>query len=186
MNTDGTIKYWGCPEKPEPCGPEDRPQPTIYEGVQDFDWPVLRSGFQLYGQGILENNVFRDIFAWGNAGLGFSNYRPFGPAPVNCQIDHATIINNGLDAPATDGGIGTDALNSQLEECSVTNSFIEGTQYQDVGARLTHRYIDGVLTDIPLWPWPMEDRIQSELGLSVTDLMTNLIFGTTNLNEIYP
>ena len=53
------------------------------------------------------------------------------------------------------------------------------------GARLTHRYIDGTLTTQSLWPWPMEDRIQAELGISVTDMMTNLIFGTNNLAEIY-
>ena len=28
------------------------------------------------------------------------------------------------------------------------------------GARLCHRYIDGVLTDTPLWPWPMNERIR--------------------------
>jgi hypothetical protein len=54
------------------------------------------------------------------------------------------------------------------------------------GARLTHRYVDGVLTNEPLWPWPMEDRIQAELGFSVTELMTDLIFGTSDLSEIYP
>jgi hypothetical protein len=37
-----------------------------------------------------------------------------------------------------------------------------------------------------LWPWPMEERIQAELGISITNYMTNLIFGTTNLEEIYP
>jgi hypothetical protein len=28
-----------------------------------------------------------------------------------------------------------------------------------------------------LWPWPMEDRIHSELGISITQEMTDLIFG---------
>ena len=37
------------------------------------------------------------------------------------------------------------------------------------GARLAYRYVDSVLTDELLWPWPMEDRIQAELGYSVTN-----------------
>jgi hypothetical protein len=58
------------------------------------------------------------------------------------------------------------------------------TSLDGEGARLTNRYVDGVLTDQPLWPWPMEDRIQAELGFSVTDFMTKLIFGTsTSLND---
>ena len=54
------------------------------------------------------------------------------------------------------------------------------------GARLTHRYVDGVLTNVPLWPWPMEERIQDELGFSLTEMITNLIYDTSDLSEIYP
>ena len=50
---------------------------------------------------------------------------------------------------------------------TVSNSRIEGTEHQDVGARLQQRYVDGVMTGEPLWPWPMEGRAQAELGLSV-------------------
>jgi hypothetical protein len=42
----------------------------------------------------------------------------------------------------------------------------EGDQY--LGADVRFRYVDGVLTDIPLWPWPMEARVCDELGVSVT------------------
>ncbi len=52
---------------------------------------------------------------------------------------------------------------------------IQGTEHQGEGARLTHRYVDGVLTDQPLWPWPMEERIQREMGLSVTREMAKLL-----------
>lgn len=37
-----------------------------------------------------------------------------------------------------------------------------------MGAEVLYRYEDGVLTDVPLWPWPMEDRIFTETGVSVT------------------
>lgn len=36
------------------------------------------------------------------------------------------------------------------------------------GAEVLNRYVDGVLTSEPLWPWPMEDRISREAGSSVT------------------
>jgi hypothetical protein len=37
-----------------------------------------------------------------------------------------------------------------------------------IGADVRFRYIDGALTDVPLWPWPMEERVCDELGVSVT------------------
>jgi len=43
-----------------------------------------------------------------------------------------------------------------------------------MGAEVLYCYVDGVLTDEPLWPWPMEDRIFKETqelfgqGISVT------------------
>ena len=103
-------------------------------------------------------------------------------------------FNNGQDNPYHWGGTQTDAIQSDLEKFeSIENSFIENIYtgsnkitMNGEGARLTHRYVDGVLTNEPLWPWPMEDRIQAELGFSVTELMTNIIFGTSDLNKIYP
>lgn len=38
----------------------------------------------------------------------------------------------------------------------------------DIGAEILYRYEDGVLTNQQLWPWPMEDRIVAETGISVT------------------
>lgn len=37
-----------------------------------------------------------------------------------------------------------------------------------MGAEVLYRYENGQLTNQPLWPWPMETRIQNELGVSVT------------------
>ncbi len=44
----------------------------------------------------------------------------------------------------------------------------KGENGGDVGADVIYRYEDGVLTTQPLWPWPMEDRIMAERGISVT------------------
>ena len=38
----------------------------------------------------------------------------------------------------------------------------------NIGAEVLYRYQNGVLTGVPLWPWPMEQRICNETGYSVT------------------
>lgn len=193
MNPDGTPKIWG----------NTRPQPTSCTGMlQLYQQPSLRAGFELYGQGELRNNTFQDIFAWGNAGLGFIyNPNPGGgvhPNTANNHVNRATILGNGLDQPCTawpckGGGIDTDV---RLEDISkpgldpVTDSYIEKifvdwptfpngtrnlTSMNGAGARLTHRYVDGVLTNVPLWPWPMAGRIQAELGISIADQVQTIV-----------
>ena len=44
----------------------------------------------------------------------------------------------------------------------------KGAGGADIGATVLYRYVNGSLTSIPLWPWPMEDRIKAETGYSVT------------------
>lgn len=43
-----------------------------------------------------------------------------------------------------------------------------GEEGADIGADVRYQYINGVKTNEPLWPWPMEDRIFAETGFSVT------------------
>ena len=187
MNEDGTPMVWG----------DTRPQPTEYTCVRNFDWPGQRAGFNVYESGSAQiGNLWQDIFAYGSAGLGVAWVTGVAsPETNNNRIIRATVFNNGLDNPDHWGGIHTDAIQSDLDKFdSVGNSFIQNIYLgsgnnktmNGEGARLTHRYVDGELTNEPLWPWPMEDRIQAELGISVTDMMTNLIFGTSDLSEIYP
>jgi hypothetical protein len=38
----------------------------------------------------------------------------------------------------------------------------------NLGAEVLYRYVNGELTSTPLWPWPMEDRIFAESGISPT------------------
>jgi hypothetical protein len=188
MNEDGTPMEWG----------DTRPQPTEHTCVRDFDsWPGQRAGFGVYESGAAQiNNLWQDIFAWGNAGLGVSWVTGVADSgTANNRINRATVFNNGLDNPDLHGGIHTDAKQGDLDKFdSIENSFIENiyissgntTTMNGEGARLTHRYIDGVLTGDPLWPWPMEGRIQAELGISVTEMMTEIIFGTSDLSNLYP
>jgi hypothetical protein len=190
VKLDGSLKFWG----PGQVDPVSRPTPT--ECSQNLLWTSeqigQRSGFDIHGSGVVKDNLFKDIFSYGNAGLGLAADGLTGDI-ANNRIDHATIKGNGVDNPDRFGGLGVDVDQDELSKfVSIQNSFMEtiytgsGTiTMTGEGARLTHRYVDGVLTNSPLWPWPMEDRIQAELGISVTEWMTSLIFGTSDLSEIY-
>ena len=152
----------------------------------------------LYGQGELSDNLFQDIFAWGNAGLGLTMIpgTTFFPTNHNNNVVRATLLNNGLDNPdgpwpGQFGGKDTDIIENELSEfSSVQDSIIDKvfirwpnypysprtlTSLTGNGAKLTNRYVNGVLTTTPLWPWPMEQRIRNELGISVTNLMAGII-----------
>ncbi len=120
------------------------------------------SGLQIAQSGGRENRdcVFRDCFSWGNLGPGLG----VGGDVMNLTIDHVTVKGNGVNL-----------VLGRPDEVTITNSYIEGTKYRGPGARLTHRYVDGELTDEPLWPWPMEERIKKEMGISVTEEITKII-----------
>ncbi len=175
---DGDNIYYGT--RPPPC--------TLT--VDIYALRHFRSGFYFSNTEGAEahDNILKDIFSWGNGGVGIGSSEGGGAV----SLDHATIFGN-LGLGWLDGDNPNLDPITEARLTSITNSNIEGTTYQGEGARLAFRYLDGVLMDgsngspaQPLWPWPMEDRIQAELGISITDYMTNLIFGTTNLEEIYP
>ncbi|MEA3404102.1 MAG: hypothetical protein U9R79_22925 [Armatimonadota bacterium] len=42
------------------------------------------------------------------------------------------------------------------------------------GATVSRRYVDGELTDQPLWPWPMDGRIEVLIGVNVTETVLRL------------
>ncbi len=103
------------------------------------------------------DNVFRDCLARSGAGIGLQIVGPV----EDCAVDHVTIRDNKGAQIAIDG-----QAHVPVSQCR-----IEGTEPAGPGARLEHRYVDGKLTDEPLWPWPMEERIRREMGISVTSEM---------------
>ncbi|MCB0064756.1 MAG: hypothetical protein KDE19_21680 [Caldilineaceae bacterium] len=163
MNHDSTVKHW----------PAARPQPTECTQLRDFGWPSQRAGFAIYGNGVIRDNLFRDIFAWGSAGLGLTAI--LDGEHANNRIEYVTLLNNGLDNPEWWGGIGAEwrAEEEYLWD-QRSELWVEGVDESGIGARLDTRYENGLLTDIPLWPWPMEERIQAELGLSPTILINSI------------
>ena len=90
-------------------------------------------------------------------------------------------------------GKGVDIFQSDISQLTFSNSRIDMirgsgwpyTIYPPIsgeGARLVYRYMDGVLKDgsdgapsQPRWPWPMEQRIRDEMGISVTNLVAGII-----------
>lgn len=164
MRHDGTVQRW----------PAVRPGPTDCTQLRSFDWPSQRAGVALYGNGRIEDNLFRDLWVYGSAGLGLTAI--LDGRHRNNRVDHLTLWNNGRDNPAQWGGTGAEIRLEELYLWSgFTNNWVEGSNETGEGARLTHRYVNGQLTDEPLWPWPMETRVQAELGLSPTTLVNGLL-----------
>ena len=172
MNFDGTPIVWG----------DTRPQPAINTCISKiYEWPNMMSGFMMAASGgILHDNLLQDLLAWGSAryGLASTALNHSETDVANNQLNRVTIIGNGLNNPHSAwGGNGVDTSSVALSNfASVTDSYIDniwqgGSNYTTMtggGARLTKRYVDGVMTNDDLWPWPMEERIKDELGYSVT------------------
>lgn len=151
MKWNQTPMTWPCPPPPG----------TLSTTCNNFSgWIGQRNGAQLYGG--VSDTLIQDLFAWGNAGVGISAVSGVSSA-ANNRLIRVTAANNGIGSPPPAEGAGVDAYG--LSQFSlVQDSLIEGTQYQGGGARLQYRYINGVLTAEPLWPWPMEDRIRAEFA----------------------
>jgi hypothetical protein len=151
---DGSMYVYPLPTNP--CNYQN--PPTHYAGN--------RAGMGEITQGPQVNPIWRDVLITGFAQEGFVNSRPFGIGATGVTLDHATIYGNDL------AGNGSREFVDDTGTVTVTNSKIEGMpQYQGEGARLSSRYIDGVLTTDPLWPWPMDARAQAELGINITAAM---------------
>ncbi|MBN1263991.1 MAG: hypothetical protein JXA25_00755, partial [Anaerolineales bacterium] len=61
----------------------------------------------------------------------------------------------------------------------VSPRYSGGQDYAYLGADIRYRSEDGVETGEPLWPWPMEERICDELGVSVTWELSDQVSAST-------
>lgn len=180
MKWDGTPMTWTCP-----------PPPNAGDSCTKFD-QGYRSGLRLGNPSagdVITGNLFQDVFSWGNGGYGFTVDIPAGNYN---NLVRGTILNNGL-VYGTAGLYG-----SQSQFTTWTNNYVAGTDTTGTGARLIYRYqstFNGdipvpTLTSTPLWPWPMESRIQTELAvylskyLSVNPAIQNFSI-TTAMQSIF-
>jgi hypothetical protein len=139
--------------------------PTDYQCPPPTEFVAQPWGLGVWGQGDVPGPRFVDVIATDNAGPGFNSERPYGAGVSNGILDHATLWSNGQYNPSHIPK-GQQGVYSGF---TVTNSRIVGYQSGE-GARLDVRYVDGVRTGIPLWPWPMESRGVAEMdGFSITN-----------------
>jgi hypothetical protein len=172
---DGSVWQYGSsnwPPTPRPGPTRDRFTKSTCDGhLTNFAGGNHRTGFSLWGQGDVRNNVYRDILAVGNVSTGLSVAHPSGAGSVGTVVDHATLYDNGAQLADWEKTLGGNIFLDD-SDVTVTNSRIANSQWeaQGEGARFQYRYVNRQLTDQPLWPWPMEDRIRNELGVSVNEL----------------
>jgi hypothetical protein len=170
---DGSVWGYGQPPGVRPGPTADRwTGQACDDATTQWADGNQRTGFSLWGQGLLRDNVFRDVLAADNVGVGLSVAHPYGPGAAGTVVDHATLYGNGaylLDWEKAYGG----QIMLDGSEVTITNSRIADSEWaaQGEGARLTHRYVDGELTRTPLLPWPMEGRIRAEVGVSVGEIV---------------
>ncbi len=168
MGKDYNGSVWNYGSYPNRPGPTSNPYggANCDGSVTPWSWPGQRVGFQLFGQGILRDNVFRDNIGANNAGLGFSINNPGGGQYSGNVFDRFTLVGNGSDAPSSDGGRGAQV--SPSARSALTNSRIGTTG--SGGAQL-QRYMDRQATGEPLTPWPMESRAVAEMGVSIESII---------------
>jgi hypothetical protein len=165
---DGSVWTYGTGQ----AQPASRPGPTDCPDVTEWSDGGDRYGFGLWGQGRLDGNVFRDVLAADNMGVGLTIRKPYGVGASNTTIDHATFYNNGAELPSWEAEQGGNIYIGSNGAENVTNSKILGSPFPPgEGARLHYRYVNRQLTNQPLLPWPMESRAVSELGVSITALV---------------
>jgi hypothetical protein len=211
MKWDGTDMTWPCPYPGSSCS-------TCWNPEGGDHGSGLRLGMNTRGS--VSNNLFQDVFSYGNAGLGLARMNPRDDGTIvnNNRLIRATLINNGIGSyvrnAACDSPFDTRCVkdrNFQLSILDRLNVFednkIECTEAQapycidsgfnGSGARIEYRYnsyfdANGnpviVLTDEPLWPWPMEDRIRQEFNthLSMYHTQTPELVDFSVTNTITP
>ncbi len=125
-----------------------------------FDKPK-DSDYEIYG------NIKNSVFYSGTSGINFVD------SSVVRGLDHD--YNNFYDVTTnyikTSPGAHERYIQPQYDEATygkgaylMRSSNLKGfgENGSDIGGEVIYRYENGVLTDKPLWPWPMEERIQKE------------------------
>jgi hypothetical protein len=200
INPDGTLR--NIADRPTPTSCSTVPGTgTILaeEGI------YVRGGFSFYPGGNLLNTTLQDNLAYGNAAGGFGVSPSLPGSLAGSVFRRNTLLNNGIDGPTGFGqggrwgGPTTDILQEDLNRFTTVQDNKIGkvytgswpgwpggapvhTSHTGEGARLRYRYVDGVMMDgsngqpaQSLWPWLMEQRVQAELGFSVTALIASII-----------
>jgi hypothetical protein len=111
------------------------------------------------------------VFVGNNIGLRasdgttqFANYSIF----YNNGNDFSGDVTEGQGNIFTDPGYDVSMYGDGAYLIPPPNFESKGENGQRIGADIRFRSVNSESTDEPLWPWPMEERICNELGVSVT------------------
>jgi hypothetical protein len=123
--------------------------------------------------GGLEVDIRNSIFATGNVGFRVRQ----DPLVLSFTHSYNNVFNFNQDYENTTKGTGEVDMNPTWDTAKYGKGAYliqpaalkgKGEGGSNMGAEVLYQYVNGVKTATPLWPWPMEDRICKELGISVT------------------
>jgi hypothetical protein len=114
------------------------------------------SGWRLEGQ----DHVLENCVAWNGDNYGFINTGP-NSTPNSVTATNVTGYNWGDGVIGPDFSTPINFVNEKLDNSGMT--YLTRPDGSGRGATIENRYVDGVLTSEPLWPWPGEDRIRNEI-----------------------
>ena len=157
---DGSYWTYGTGQRQ----PTSRPGPITNpygepcpDNVTQWSWGGHRTGLSLYGQGTLKDNVFRDVVAADNVGVGFQALQPYSAGvKSNNVVERATIYGNGSSIEPWERAQGGQVYVG-----------MNGVTVRTDGAQIG-RYVDRVKQPGPVWE--MQGRALSELGVDVAAL----------------
>ncbi len=128
------------------------------------------SGFET--SGAIKNSVLMDS---GRGGLYIDGSGTFGHYANTYNNSYNNVEANWKGAASQ--GTGEIEINSNYDTTTYGNGAYlmvpnalkgQGENGGNIGAEVIYQYENGKLTNKRLWPWPMEDRILNETGISVT------------------
>lgn len=147
--------------------------------------------FHVPSSGLYIKAVYKNNSMKGNGSVG--GYYRDSSGNVSVNNSYNNYYNLGaVYGGAASQGVGEKNLNPGYATATYGNGAYlmvptalkdKGENGADIGAEVLYRYKDGVLTNEPLWPWPMEDRIKNETGYSVTYESAGGLWKT--LNGVY-
>jgi len=130
----------------------------LVQGGMVFDDHTDPSGFNhIYGCFDLDNGQWRSDVPRSNSAVHLMS-------KWSGEFEDVVIWNNAHDYGIIENTSGV----TRMPARALIGSPAKTRQNTVVDYNMNHRYINGVLTDFPLWPWPYEDIIQAEFGMEET------------------
>jgi hypothetical protein len=116
-------------------------------------------------------------------GVSSSKEATYGTQEVPNSLVAEYLTSIGGSGPAYVSGDKPWIVNKAQQGATVSDVSSIWDANKTTGARLCHRYVDGVLTNQPLWPWPMNQRIidaMTSAGRTPEDITAKMeqLFGT--------